>query len=61
MFLETEIPKDKMFISGRDTEVQTRDGELSILTQSRESKPRDLTLDTDSTSEEYSTSDQDSQ
>jgi hypothetical protein len=33
MFLQTEIPKDKKFMSGRDTVEQTRDGELSMLTK----------------------------
>jgi hypothetical protein len=32
MSQETEMLKDKMFISGRDMVEETRDGELSIMT-----------------------------
>jgi hypothetical protein len=61
MFQETEILKDKTFISGRDTEEPIRDGELSILIKPLRKRQRDSTLTLDSMLEEHSTSDQECQ
>jgi hypothetical protein len=60
MFLETEILKDKMFTSGRDMEVQTRDGELSMKLKKLRKELKEW-VDMDSESVDHSTSDQDSQ
>jgi hypothetical protein len=61
MFMETEMKKEEMSLSGRDMEVPTRDGESSMLTKQERPKPRDLTETSDSTSIDHSTSDQECQ
>jgi len=61
MSQETEILKCKMFMLGRDMEVQTRDGESSMLTNKRDKEEKDSTVTSDSISTEHSTSDQDFQ
>jgi hypothetical protein len=60
MSQETEMLKVKTFIFGRDMVVLTRDGRLSMLTKPQKRRPQ-VCLNMDSTSEEYSTSDQECQ
>ena len=55
MFQDQRMLKDKQLSSGRDTVEQTRDGELSILTLIRETKPRDSTRNSVSTATDHST------
>jgi hypothetical protein len=61
MSQETKTEKDKMFTSGRDTVVLTRDGRLSTLTRLKRKKLLDIMEATDSISTDNSISDQDSQ
>jgi hypothetical protein len=61
MLKETEIQKEMMFLSGRDMEVQTKDGALPMLIEPEKKELRDLTETTDSILVESSTSDQDFQ
>jgi hypothetical protein len=61
MFIKTKMLKDNKLLSGTDTMVLTKDGELSILTKHPKKDLLDMTENTDSISIEHSTSDQDSQ
>jgi hypothetical protein len=61
MFSKERMLKDKRLSSGRSTMDSTRDGELSTLTKLPRKDHLDMTVNTDSTSTELSTSDQDSQ
>jgi hypothetical protein len=61
MFIKTKMLKDNKLLSGTDTMVLTKDGELSTLTKHPKKDHLDMTENTDSISIEHSTSDQDSQ
>jgi hypothetical protein len=61
MSIKERMLKDKRLSSGRSIMDSTRDGELSMLTNQPRRDPRDMTRTSDSTSTDYSTSDQDSQ
>jgi hypothetical protein len=61
MFIQIKTKKANRLLLGRDTVEQIRDGELSILTNQRRKEHLDMIKNTDSTSTDYSTSDQDSQ
>jgi hypothetical protein len=61
MSIKTRMLKDTRLSSGEDTTDSTRDGELSILTKPVKKELVDTTHHMDSTSIDYSISDQDSQ